>query len=157
MGTTNETLKQPGGSAGYISESDMKYAEALYDGIYDAIGKDGECFEKKITGIPSGAIVVCIACIILKGSGLICLPIGIIGASLLLLCLITNMLSCFFGKRTKERYANILRRHIERSIPTDLYGIAGKINRGVNIWNWISVILLFPGMILTAIFIFINI
>jgi hypothetical protein len=136
---------------------DKKYGEALYDNIWDTINKDGACFERKITGMPSGAIVIFIAYVILKDSGLICVPVGIVGASFLSLCLITNMLSYIFGKITMMKDADTLRKYIDQSIPADLYGIAGKINREIDVWNWLSAIFLFLGIILTAIFIFINI
>jgi hypothetical protein len=134
---------------------DQEYANALYDNIYDAIMKDGANFETKITRIAFGMTVIFIAYVISKGSGFICLPIDIIGASFLLLYLISDMLSFVIGTITMRKYVNILEKYIEQSIPADLYGIVSKLNRDIEIRNWISAILLFLGIILTAIFIFI--
>ncbi|MDR1340001.1 MAG: hypothetical protein LBK58_08130 [Prevotellaceae bacterium] len=136
---------------------DKEYANSLYRNIYDSIMKDEVSFESKITLVAFGMTVIFIAYIISKGSGFICLPIGIIGASFLLLCLISDMLSLVIGVMTMRKYANILKEYIEQSIPADLYGIVNKINRIVDAWNQLSAILLFLGMILTAIFIFVNI
>ncbi|MDR1221984.1 MAG: hypothetical protein LBL07_03775 [Tannerella sp.] len=138
---------------------DKKYANALYDSIYKSIVKDTESFEAKITRIAFGMTVIFIAYIISKGSGLICLPVGIIGASSLLLCLISDISSFLIGVMVKMKCAGILKKYIEQSIPAsiDLDDMANKLGRGIDARNWLSAILLFTGIILTAIFIFINI
>jgi hypothetical protein len=156
MEATDKTLKQPAESTGDIKEIDMRYAKNLRNEICKVMDKDEESFERKIASIPSGAIVVLIAYVISKDSGFIYMPIGIAAACLLLLCIISNMLSYRIGHETNSKFFCALGEYISHPYPLDLYGTLDKINKRIDLKNWLSVICMSVGIILEGIFIFIN-
>jgi hypothetical protein len=153
METNNTNKKEE------LPEGHKEYLTELYGCMADAITVDYKSFDKNISYLPFGFIIMYFAAIIFKDSGFLFSWAGAVGCISFSLCIINNMASYFLGIRAANRLRKTVENRINQSIPADedLYNMLDNDGRNVGIRNLTSFIFLIIGLVFTVIFILTNI
>lgn len=141
-----------------MDKFDRGTVSQAWENLYEAISKDENRFETKITLISAGAITLSMTFI----SGFDGIPCRMwlfyFAIFCLVFALLTNMLFYLIGKTWKRNYIRRYERYLRRGkwsrrkVNNELTRLSMKIDT----WNWVSLLAMSIGVITLLVFVFIN-